>query len=194
MVRSEFLFVAAAPVLDFLNTEIMSEGAPADLLAGGDDLVRWLAESGVADRTGLQELRAASGAQRESWFREAVKLRGALRALFTRLAGGQRLRDADLEPLNDALAKAGGQMRVERADESASFDFVPRAVTPSFLIARAAATFLASADLSFVRQCQGEGCILFFHDTTKSHTRRWCSMAVCGNRTKVKAHYERKRS
>jgi predicted RNA-binding Zn ribbon-like protein len=194
MVRSEFLFVAAAPVLDFLNTEIMRDGAPADLLTGGDDLVRWLAESGVAGRAALQEMRGVAGAQREAWFRDAVKLRAALRALFARLAGGQRLRDADLEALNEALAKAGGQMRVEREGEGVSFDFVPRSITPSFLIARVASTFLASADLSLVRQCQGDGCILFFHDTTKSHTRRWCSMAVCGNRTKVKAHYERKRS
>jgi predicted RNA-binding Zn ribbon-like protein len=33
--------------------------------------------------------------------------------------------------------------------------------------------------------------LLHFYDTTKSGTRRWCSMAVCGNRAKAARHYER---
>jgi predicted RNA-binding Zn ribbon-like protein len=33
--------------------------------------------------------------------------------------------------------------------------------------------------------------VLFFYDTTKNHARRWCSMAFCGNRHKVAAHYRR---
>lgn len=28
-------------------------------------------------------------------------------------------------------------------------------------------------------------CILFFYDTTKNYSRRWCSMSACGNRMKV---------
>jgi predicted RNA-binding Zn ribbon-like protein len=35
--------------------------------------------------------------------------------------------------------------------------------------------------------------VLFFYDTTKNHARRWCSMAFCGNRHKVAAHYRRLR-
>ncbi|NEJ40784.1 CGNR zinc finger domain-containing protein, partial [Rhizobium ruizarguesonis] len=35
-------------------------------------------------------------------------------------------------------------------------------------------------------------CTLFFLDTTKSHRRRWCSMALCGNRMKVAAFRSRK--
>jgi predicted RNA-binding Zn ribbon-like protein len=35
---------------------------------------------------------------------------------------------------------------------------------------------------------------LYFYDTTKNHTRRWCSMTGCGNRAKAAAFYERKKS
>ena len=49
------------------------------------------------------------------------------------------------------------------------------------------------SDLSLVRTCEGTGCILFFYDTTKSHTRRWCSMAGCGNRMKATLFYQRGR-
>jgi predicted RNA-binding Zn ribbon-like protein len=31
-----------------------------------------------------------------------------------------------------------------------------------------------------------------FHDFTKAHTRRWCRMAVCGNRAKAAAHRARR--
>ncbi|HEX8403835.1 MAG TPA: CGNR zinc finger domain-containing protein, partial [Duganella sp.] len=41
-------------------------------------------------------------------------------------------------------------------------------------------------------QCEHPECILWFYDRTKSHKRRWCSMALCGNR--YKAAQFRKRS
>ncbi|HNJ42487.1 MAG TPA: CGNR zinc finger domain-containing protein [Acidobacteriota bacterium] len=35
--------------------------------------------------------------------------------------------------------------------------------------------------------------MIYFYDTTKNHTWRWCSMSLCGNRAKAAAHYRRKR-
>jgi predicted RNA-binding Zn ribbon-like protein len=42
-----------------------------------------------------------------------------------------------------------------------------------------------------VRQCEAHDCVLLFHDLSKSHRRRWCSMATCGNRMKVAAFRSR---
>jgi predicted RNA-binding Zn ribbon-like protein len=33
--------------------------------------------------------------------------------------------------------------------------------------------------------------VLWFYDTTRNGTRRWCSMAICGNRAKAHRHYDR---
>jgi predicted RNA-binding Zn ribbon-like protein len=52
---------------------------------------------------------------------------------------------------------------------------------------------LCYADPSLVKKCENAACVLFFYDTTKNHSRRWCSMRVCGNRMKVAAHYQRLR-
>ncbi|MCI0410524.1 MAG: CGNR zinc finger domain-containing protein, partial [Acidobacteria bacterium] len=52
---------------------------------------------------------------------------------------------------------------------------------------------LSEGDLTLVRKCENPACILYFHDTTKNHARRWCSMRACGNRAKVAAHYRRRR-
>lgn len=194
MVRHSFLFVAGAVSIDFLNTEVMLDGHPADLMKDGEALLRWLAESGLATKAEVHNLREGGAADREAWLRAGLQLRAGMRATFSRIADGQTLRTADLHLINDSLASTEGTMRLRRGDPQPSLRFQPHTLTPAFLIARATAEFLASADLTLVRRCQGEGCILFFYDTTKSHTRRWCSMATCGNRTKVKAHYVRNRS
>lgn len=43
-----------------------------------------------------------------------------------------------------------------------------------------------------IRVCDAPECSKAFFDSTRSRTRRWCSMATCGNRVKVSEHRERK--
>jgi hypothetical protein len=42
-----------------------------------------------------------------------------------------------------------------------------------------------------IRRCAHEACVLHFFDTSRNGTRRWCSMAACGNRAKASRHYAR---
>jgi predicted RNA-binding Zn ribbon-like protein len=60
-------------------------------------------------------------------------------------------------------------------------------------VAEAVARLLAEGDFTLVRKCESTDCTLWFYDRTKSHHRRWCSMAVCGNRMKVAAFRARQR-
>ncbi len=179
-----FLFVGGSPALDFVNTEIVVRGAPVDLLRDEADLARWISVSGLA----------SPGPPRKRALAEAKALRADLRRIFVRLASGEPLRPSDLDGINAALATADERLHLELRRSRPLLEWtLRRGSSPAFLIARAGAEFLATADLSLVRQCQGSGCILLFHDTTKSHTRRWCSMAFCGNRAKAAAHYQRLR-
>ena len=59
--------------------------------------------------------------------------------------------------------------------------------------AAALARFPQAAMLHQRRACAGAACTLVFLDGTRSHARRWCSMAVCGNRAKAAAHRARAR-
>ena len=61
---------------------------------------------------------------------------------------------------------------------------------PLHAVALAAADLLASG--ARVRACPGSGCGWLFLDPRGR--RVWCSMASCGNRSKVKAHADRQRS
>jgi predicted RNA-binding Zn ribbon-like protein len=61
-------------------------------------------------------------------------------------------------------------------------------------VAEAVARLLAEGDFSLVRKCESSDCTLWFYDRTKSHHRRWCSMAQCGNRMKVAAFRARRKA
>ncbi len=66
--------------------------------------------------------------------------------------------------------------------------------TPAQLLvppAEAAAQLLTSGHRELVRPCEGPTCTLWFYDRTRSHRRRWCSMATCGNRAKARNHRQR---
>lgn len=58
---------------------------------------------------------------------------------------------------------------------------------------RAATELATSPALERVRSCPGEDCGWLFLDTSKAGRRRWCSMAICGNRLKTKRHRARAR-
>ena len=53
------------------------------------------------------------------------------------------------------------------------------------------AKFVCEEDFTQVKACEGPACTLMFVDHTRGHARRWCSMALCGNRAKQAAHRHR---
>ncbi len=60
-------------------------------------------------------------------------------------------------------------------------------------IAGAIAQFLCEDDFQYVKACEGSTCTLLFVDRTRGRARRWCSMAICGNRAKQAAHRNRRK-
>jgi predicted RNA-binding Zn ribbon-like protein len=61
-------------------------------------------------------------------------------------------------------------------------------------ISEALAKFVCEEDFTHVKACEGYGCTLMFADHTRRRARRWCSMAICGNRAKQAAHRNRLRN
>jgi predicted RNA-binding Zn ribbon-like protein len=58
-------------------------------------------------------------------------------------------------------------------------------------IARSGAELISNGSVSRVRRCSNANCQLLFCDDSRTHRRRWCSMAHCGNRSKVAAFAKR---
>jgi predicted RNA-binding Zn ribbon-like protein len=60
-------------------------------------------------------------------------------------------------------------------------------------LASTLADLVCEEDFTRVKGCAGSRCVLFFLDRTHSGARRWCSMAICGNRAKQSALRQRLR-
>jgi predicted RNA-binding Zn ribbon-like protein len=86
------------------------------------------------------------------------------------------------EPHRPALHLEAG-MPVLRAPRAAR---TPRGALA--LIAVDAAELLGTGLRERLRICPGPGCRGRFLDDSPAGRRRWCSMAVCGNRSKAAAH------
>lgn len=103
------------------------------------------------------------------------------------------------EGVNQVLDKGRPIRRLEWDEQASAFKLIERRRddhVESLLepIAAALAMLLSGDELKHVRQCESHDCTLLFLDTTKSHRRRWCSMALCGNRMKVAAFRSRKQN
>ncbi|GLV81567.1 hypothetical protein Slala03_12560 [Streptomyces lavendulae subsp. lavendulae] len=169
--------------LDLVNTRWMPEGVPTDLFAGAFGLSRleglalWLRSTGLdgrfrADKSTLVHL---------------LTVREALARAVTDPAdtGARELIDAVLEH-----GRIRATLTAEGPGERAEFD--DPSWGPAWTAARDYLELLRSAP-DRIRKCASETCILHFHDTSRNGTRRWCSMAVCGNRAKASRHYARTR-
>jgi predicted RNA-binding Zn ribbon-like protein len=195
----EFSFVGNLLCVDFVNTEVVSHGAPLDRLGGIEDLLRWARAADLVDDTALRRLPAGWRSSREAarLLEEARALRATLRAAIEALAAG-RPAPADLVPaINDALAAGASTLRLER--RGGSYATVREALDPSPAallapIAESAAWLLERGDLGLLRRCENAACVRFFYDTTKNRKRRWCSMDACGSRAKAAAYYRRRKS
>jgi predicted RNA-binding Zn ribbon-like protein len=206
MPTADFIWLADHPALDFLNTTYQHKGEQVETLASGEALAQWLVDSHLVDAQDAQALRrvlprgGASHAllrdacELREWFRSFIAVRAGAPLAMHSAAGLRRLNEvlaksethsrldlAPLEQAQDAEAAAGNGLRLRRVRHWSA---------PSQLlhpIAEAMAELVCQADFRMVRSCEAPDCTLCFLDRTKSHRRRWCSMALCGNRMKVAA-------
>jgi predicted RNA-binding Zn ribbon-like protein len=103
--------------------------------------------------------------------------------------------------VNEILRITEGHDELVFREGAWSLEFVAREGGLEWLlaaIARSAAELLVEGPAAPIRRCANPSCGLFFYDDSRTHRRRWCSMAACGNRHKVasfvRRHSSRRRS
>jgi predicted RNA-binding Zn ribbon-like protein len=190
--------------LDLLNTRWTHDGVREDLLTGVEGLSVWLAS------TGLDKHSAASGSPSYtggfvadgSTLAHLLTAREALAGLVGGPGGGHtpdahtpdaRRPDARATARLDAVLDHG-RIRATLTAEGPGErpEFTDPAWGPAWTAARDYLGLLRTAP-DRIRACAHESCILHFFDTSRNGTRRWCSMAGCGNRAKASRHYARTR-
>jgi predicted RNA-binding Zn ribbon-like protein len=168
----------------FVNSNDIDEGI--DSLATPSQLADWLAENGLGG-----EGREAAALDGDA-VRRTADLREALRALLLANNG---------EPLDPAAAPtlnriAGDARLVVRFDGdgaglSPAGDGIDAVHAKILEI-----VFSSIADGSWARlkACREGTCQWAFYDHSRNRSGAWCSMAVCGNRTKARKYRERQKS
>jgi predicted RNA-binding Zn ribbon-like protein len=193
-----FLLIGGRLCVDFANT-VYAPDAPAGALGGFGDLVAFLQAAGAVDGGAARELRALarrSPRRGAAAFARALALRDMLRAWLAARVAGQPVRRVWVEAVNRILrSDVAYPQLVARGD---GWALAPRRSRTNLLVAlvpvaRSAAELMQEGPAAPVRKCANPGCVLYFYDTSRRGTRRWCAMAVCGNRMKVAAHARRAR-
>lgn len=202
--RPPALFVGDALGLDFLNSIATPIDIPFDWIDDGEGLLSWLEQARLVPADALVGIRAqAVRGELDKVADQARGLREWFRG-FVRQHKGRPLAAealAQLKPLNRLLERDETFSRIGSQPEGGNRPFRLQAVrrwrTPEALlipIGEALAQLVCTVDFSNVKACDGDLCTLFFADNTRAHARRWCSMAICGNRAKQAAHRHRARS
>ena len=201
MQKAPPMLIAGDPALDFLNSVATPIDVPVDWLDDGDGLLSWLAQAQLVSATVLRQVRSQSSpGELNEVAEQARKLREWFRAFVEKHRGRPLARDdlKKLERLNRLLERDDSFSQIAPATSTENDAFELRVMhkwrSPEgllFPIAEAIARFVCSMDFTYVKACEGPTCTLFFADQTRGRARRWCSMAVCGNRAKQTAHRQR---
>ena len=197
--RPPAIFIADALALDFLNSVATPVDTEIDWIDDGDGLLAWLEQAQLVPAETLETLRAMPG-EFDNVAAQARRLREWFRG-FVRQRKGRPLAAknlSELEPLNRLLERDEGFGRIvaHHHDRASGLQFqtMRRWRSPEALllpIGEALAKFVCEEDFSNVKACEGPACTLMFADHTRGGARRWCSMAICGNRAKQAAHRHR---
>lgn len=196
MVRRELIKIGGDLAVDFANT-VHSPGDPAGSLHSWRDLIDFLElRGGVASGDGgmLRAMGEGDARRCAEAFARAIRLRETIRAMLGAMASKRALRAQWVAEVNEALASGAGASRLLRQDTGWRLGLAPGPAGPFRVlapIARAIADLVVSGRSVEIGKCANPRCVLYFRDRSRTRRRRWCSMAVCGNRMKVAAHVRR---
>jgi predicted RNA-binding Zn ribbon-like protein len=124
-----------------------------------------------------------------------LRLRECVRAIFSAVEEGREFPKAWVAPINEVLRVTEGHDELVAREGRWRLEFIGRESGLEWLlaaIARSAAELIVEGQNAPLKRCANSGCRLFFYDDSRTGRRRWCSMAVCGNRHKVAAFLKRK--
>lgn len=180
--------------LELLNTRAMpAPGMQVELIGDGPGYLAWLTRAGLIeerDRAAIEE--TFSPAQLDDVAAAARDLRERLRLAVTAWMKDPSapIPSEVIDRLNTVMHEGERFTQLHTDDTGAlqvhdhhRWTRLAQLLVP---VAEAWARLLVDGEPTLVRQC--EGCTIIFYDRTKAHRRRWCSMALCGNREKVRRH------
>jgi predicted RNA-binding Zn ribbon-like protein len=188
--------------LDLANTlDERRTTHPRELISSYERLLEWGIQASAissADAVRCRRHAARHPQSASHVLRRAAELREAIFRLFSASAGRRSLPADALAALDRLLPSALAARCVQRRGASIIWGWRRERRADLWQVLRpvvwSAAELLTSPDRGRVRECAGSTCRWLFIDDSKSGTRRWCDMSVCGNRAKARRHRARRGS
>jgi predicted RNA-binding Zn ribbon-like protein len=184
--------------LDFVNTVDPREPAGHDFLPDYAHLLAWAIGMAVLDDEQIRGVQAAlrrRPMQAAKVHAAAIELRETLYRVL-RAAAERRppsRRDAETVVAGAAHLQTRRRLWSSGVNWRWDWDQDDPLRLPCLIVLDDAVDLLTGDDLYRLGVCACEACGWLFADATKNHSRRWCSMAGCGNRAKTRRHYQRQR-
>ena len=183
--------------LDFGNLPFTA-GDPLVHAVSWAELVEFLAVKQIVSRARAGELESlpeTDGFAANNLLHVAKRLGEGIRFAAKAMIRGSRIHREWIDPLNQILRITEGHDELEWDGAAWRMGFFAKHEGLEWLlaaVARSAAELIAAGAKSGVRKCANPNCQLLFCDDSRTRRRRWCSMALCGNRSKVAAFARRR--
>ncbi|XXM72428.1 CGNR zinc finger domain-containing protein [Lysinibacillus sphaericus] len=197
-----YMMVGERLCMDFINTVSWRESTEKrrEWFTGYAELVDWCIHAGVLNG---QEARALLLRSEEKpseavdVLKQAIEMREVMYRIFKSIAEKASPHEKDLDLFNEFVSRFYRKLRVIHEKDQYLMKFecpgenLDMILPPIF---QSAVDLLVSKDdLERVKQCEGDPCGWLFFDTSRNRSRRWCSMADCGNRAKARRFYRKEK-
>lgn len=190
MRESDFEWEGGHPALNFINTldERLSL-APVERLGSFSALVSFVCQAKLIDRKTATALACHDGkraAQRV--LSDAIAFREQVHRVLRSLSAGKRPVVGQLAALNIQITDAAMHRRLRLTNQGGvrTWDKPQDVERPLWELASVVENLFLDEQYERVRKCAAADCGTFFIDLSKAGRRKWCSMANCGNRNKVR--------
>jgi predicted RNA-binding Zn ribbon-like protein len=181
--RAEELELVGGDIaLDLANTVNGPRDGVLDeeFLRTPEDVAAWAVHAGVVEAPPAVDAHVLA---------EIRALRDAVYAVFRAVAEGREPDLAALAALSELHAAAVARARLVPADRGFAFAWDGDVLGP---LAAAAVDLLRHGPLDRLKLC--DACPWLFLDTSRNHSRRWCTMNECGSRLKMRRYRARRRA
>lgn len=178
--------VAGDVALDFVNTDVASQGdRSTDVLRSVDEFIAWCAHAGSASTSSVPA--DWSGRREQTFLKDAVDLRSAIRAIVEAICDQRDPDVAALDTLRSAYADAVDRAAAKLDDGRLLWAWEPASPHSALSeVIGAAVDLLRNAPVDRLKACPS--CGFVFLDTTRNGSRRWCSMEDCGTQEKMRRY------
>lgn len=188
--------------LDFVNTVGWHESeSPSEWLKDLKDLATWGVRTRCLTKEEAEELERfveQEPSKAKLKYKQFIALREVMFRIFRAIVRGNPAPAEDLAALSSQFELYKHLTLVESMPGQFALRFSSAVISPLERmhgeLVRSAVDLLLSKNLKYLKQCDGGECGWLFIDTSRNHSRRWCSMTDCGNRSKAKRHYRKKNS